>query len=376
MSALLTACGYLLLAGAAVSCYKALEQVLAKKTGEHDRMLMALLLCTGFLQVPLGLFFTGGTRAVPAPLYFAGLVAFIIVSYCAGPAAYLYYQSLISPVRGRRLPHMAPAAAAGLFTAAYYITRDPAYRAAMQEDFFNAPHGPAVYLLMTGAVAVIIGYTVTILVIEISVRNSARIRRAVRSLIAVTAGLLLSPVALLAGFVTGQLWLAVIGALFLGAGNVLFIMAHTRYRDFFLYLGGEVRLARQKRSVLKGLDIPSLRARLAALMEEEHYYRNFDISMASTAEKLSVTPHQLSGFLNKKLHIDFSNFINRHRVEEAKKLLAENPEQTVLTICYHVGFGSKTSFNVTFREYTGMTPTQYRRQALAGRQDANSRQRP
>jgi AraC-like DNA-binding protein len=370
MNPVLATCGYCLLAGAAISCYKALEQVLAKKTEEHDRMLMALLLCTGFLQVPLGLYFAGASGAVPGPLYLTGLIAFITVAYCAGPAAYLYYQSLISPVRGRALPHLAPAAAAGLLAAAYFLTRESSYRAALQEDFLRAPHGPAAYLLLAGAVAVIVGYTVTILAIEVSVRNSVRIRRAVRSLIAVTAGLLLSPVALLSGFLAGEVWLAAAGALFLAAGNILFIMAHVRYHDFFLYLGSEVRLARQKRSVLKGLDIPRLRARLAALMEEEHYYRNFDISMASTAERLSVTPHQLSCFLNRKMRIDFSNYINRHRVEEAKKLLAENPEQTVLTICYHVGFGSKTSFNVTFRDYTGMTPTQFREQTPGGRKPA------
>ncbi len=360
MEPMLTISGYCMLAAAVISCYKAAEQVLARRTEEHNRMLFVLLLCTGYLLGALGVFFTGSLPALPEQIFLAGFMVFITIAYMAGPAAYLYYQSLIGPVRNRAAAHAAPSAAAALFAVPYLLTRGPAYRAAMQADFFHAPHEAPVYAILAGAVAIITGYTVTILAIEISVRNSVTIRRAVMSLTVVTAGLLLSPLALLAGFLMQRLSVSLAGGLLLAVNILLFIIAHVRYQDFFQYLGSEVRLARQRRSVLKGLDMPRLRARLAALMEEEHYYRNFDTSMASTAEKLSVTPHQLSCFLNRKMRIDFSNFINRYRVEEAKKILEEDPDRNILTICYHVGFGSKTSFNVTFREYTGMTPTRYR----------------
>ena len=125
-------------------------------------------------------------------------------------------------------------------------------------------------------------------------------------------------------------------------------------------MGREVRLARYRKSMLKGLDVDVLHERLNDLMNVEKYYQNFDISMKSTADELSITPHQLSWFLNKKLRIDFRNFINRCRVEEAKGLLIDKLDQNVLTIGFHVGFGSKTSFNVTFKEYTGKTPKEYR----------------
>jgi AraC-like DNA-binding protein len=39
-------------------------------------------------------------------------------------------------------------------------------------------------------------------------------------------------------------------------------------------------------------------------------------------------------------------------------------ELTVLEILYHVGFNSKSSFNTSFKKYTGKTPTDYRKQAL------------
>ena len=201
MEPMLIISGYVMLAAAVISCYKAAEQVLVSRTEEHNRMLLALLLCTGYFLGPLGLFYVGAVSALPAALFFAGLITFIAFAYWPGPSRTCTTSRSSAPVRGRTAPHLAPAAAAGLFSTIYILTRDPGYRAAMQADFFRAPHELPLYLLMSGAVAVITGYTVTILAIEISVSNSGRIRRAVRSLIAVTAGLLLSPLALFAGFI-------------------------------------------------------------------------------------------------------------------------------------------------------------------------------
>jgi AraC-like DNA-binding protein len=162
------------------------------------------------------------------------------------------------------------------------------------------------------------------------------------------------------GFIFQWILLSAFGSLLLSINNLLFILAQDKYQDFFQSLGREIRLARYNKSILKGLDIKSLKDRLHYLMDEEKYYRSFDISMKSTADELSITPHQLSCFLNKKLHIDFRNFINRYRIKEAKQLLIDNPGQNVLAICFHVGFGSKTAFNVTFKEFTGKSPTEYR----------------
>ena len=57
-------------------------------------------------------------------------------------------------------------------------------------------------------------------------------------------------------------------------------------------------------------------------------------------------------------------FINNYRLNEAMDMLKnnENIETTILNIAYEVGFNSKSSFNSHFKTFTGMTPTQYRKQ--------------
>ena len=323
-------------------------------------MLLLLMLGMAYLQAAMGIFFIGAARMLPTALYVTGLIVFLVAAYLAGPLSYLYYNALINPLTIKAKMHLAPAIAVSICAILYLASRPMEYLSSIRENFFYADHEAALYILLAGAVLFIVAYTATILKIELSVRNSASIRLAVRSLIVITAGLLLSPILLYAGFILKWIWLTGIGAVLLILNNLLFILAQVRYRDFFQAMGKEVRLARYRKSMLKGLDVDVLHERLNYLMNEEKYYQNFDISMKSTADELSITPHQLSWFLNKKLRIDFRNFINRCRVEEAKQLLVEKLDQNVLTIGFHVGFGSKTSFNVTFKKYTGKTPKEYR----------------
>ncbi len=363
MGIITTIIGYLVLASAAISFFKAIEQVVAKRPGASNYHLFLLLLCISFLEASLGLYLGNFTAAMPDALFITGFTVFVAAAYLSGPLAYLYYNSLIVPSVGNRFLHLAPAVFPTLAAAYYLILADISYIRALRENFILAGGGIAVNLLLACAVAYIIAYTSQILAIELSVRKSPSIMREVRTLIFITTGLLITPIILLVGLLTKNIAAAATGALLLIFNNTLFILAHVRYRDFFLTLGREMKQAMRRKKMLGGINIVLLKERLKDLMVVEKYYRNFDISMAATAKRLSITPHQLSWFLNKKLRIDFRNYINRLRVEEAKELLIEDQGGNILAIGFHVGFGSKTSFNVAFKEFTGKTPTEYREEA-------------
>ena len=60
--------------------------------------------------------------------------------------------------------------------------------------------------------------------------------------------------------------------------------------------------------------------------------------------------------------LNFFNFINKHRVEEAKLLLLSKKmdQYSILGIAYESGFNSKTAFNTTFKKFTNQTPSVYK----------------
>jgi ligand-binding sensor domain-containing protein/AraC-like DNA-binding protein len=103
--------------------------------------------------------------------------------------------------------------------------------------------------------------------------------------------------------------------------------------------------------------------KLTYLMEIEKLYRDENLSLQSLSKKLSISPHQLSEIINKKLDKNFWDFINTYRIEEAKKLLRDpkRAEQKIISIAFDVGFNTKTAFNNVFKKYTKMTPSQYKK---------------
>jgi AraC-like DNA-binding protein len=108
--------------------------------------------------------------------------------------------------------------------------------------------------------------------------------------------------------------------------------------------------------------------RLSYMLQVEKIYRNGRMSLDSLAERLGLQPHQLSAIVNSRLGRSFTELVADCRVEEVKKRLSDPAEKAnILNIAYDAGFGTKASFNRTFKERTGLTPSEFRRkQALAG----------
>jgi AraC-like DNA-binding protein len=103
--------------------------------------------------------------------------------------------------------------------------------------------------------------------------------------------------------------------------------------------------------------------KLLRLMEEEKPFTDGDLTIQKLAERLSIPAHHLSQTINERLGQTFSDFINSHRVEEAKRRLVDPARKhySVLAIAEEVGFNSKSSFNVVFKKYVNMTPSEYRK---------------
>ena len=103
--------------------------------------------------------------------------------------------------------------------------------------------------------------------------------------------------------------------------------------------------------------------RLIDLMEKERPYTDGDLTLQKLAKTLAISPHHLSQMINEQLNQNFFDFINYHRIEEAKRMLGDPAKKhcSILAISEEVGFNSKSAFNAAFKKHTHMTPSEFRK---------------
>lgn len=99
-------------------------------------------------------------------------------------------------------------------------------------------------------------------------------------------------------------------------------------------------------------------------IKDQKNYLNSNLSLELVAEKLNINKSYLSRIINSELNISFSDYVNELRIEEAKIYLT-NPEfrnYTLVSIGLEAGFNSKSAFNMAFKKFTGLTPSEYKSQ--------------
>lgn len=121
---------------------------------------------------------------------------------------------------------------------------------------------------------------------------------------------------------------------------------------------------------------PGLLAALERLMTTERIYREEGLTIGTLAARLEVPEHKARRLINQALgHRNFNAFVNRYRLADAKRALADpaQAEVPVLTIALGAGFQSIGPFNRAFKADTGVTPTTFRKEANAASASTMSR---
>ena len=119
------------------------------------------------------------------------------------------------------------------------------------------------------------------------------------------------------------------------------------------------RLGAGDRLLLENLD---------ALMRDGEAWRREGLTIGALAAEVGVPEHKLRRLINDHLGFrNFAAFVNARRIDAAKMQLADpaKARESVSAIAFDLGFGSLGPFNRAFKEATGQTPTEWRRQSLA-----------
>lgn len=103
---------------------------------------------------------------------------------------------------------------------------------------------------------------------------------------------------------------------------------------------------------------------LNQLMKTDKLYRESELKLETLATKLDMPKHYVSQVINQHYQVNFFQYINLLRIDEAKQLLttADKKALNIIEIAYAVGYNTKNTFNTAFRRIVGVTPTEYRHQ--------------
>ena len=107
-----------------------------------------------------------------------------------------------------------------------------------------------------------------------------------------------------------------------------------------------------------------IQERLQYEIESSEVYKNHTLTISELAKKLDLTTKELSNYINEVHQMNFSEFLNYHRVHKIKELLVspEAKKYTLVTLANEAGFSSKSSFNAEFKKVMGTTPSKYRKE--------------
>lgn len=101
------------------------------------------------------------------------------------------------------------------------------------------------------------------------------------------------------------------------------------------------------------------REKLEAWMEQEKPYLNPGFKLIDLQAVLPLNRTYLSQFIHTEYGCTFYQFVNRYRIEEAKRLKLEHPELKAQEISARCGFSSPTVFSRIFSEMEGVTPREW-----------------
>ena len=94
---------------------------------------------------------------------------------------------------------------------------------------------------------------------------------------------------------------------------------------------------------------------------ENNYHEQ--ITLKKTAEKFGFSEYYLSRLFNSVFDTPFRQYLNEIRIKHAEESIVLNKE-SISNIAYSSGFNSLSTFNRTFREIKGCSPSQYRKMQL------------
>ncbi len=160
-------------------------------------------------------------------------------------------------------------------------------------------------------------------------------------------------------FFTKKMYFLELALIFTVSFYIIFYLA---VKHFWMNKGDDMEFPKYKNSNLSDHEGNEILLMLNKLMEDEHLYKESEITLPKIAGILKINTHKLSQVINQRMNMTFNQYINSYRINAIKKKLVspDYKDTKIISIAFDYGFNSLTSFNSTFKKFTNYTPSQFR----------------
>jgi YesN/AraC family two-component response regulator len=107
--------------------------------------------------------------------------------------------------------------------------------------------------------------------------------------------------------------------------------------------------------------IDLIRVRLNTYMLQQKPFLKPHYKIKDLAEDLQMPLHQLSAFINKRLGMHFTDYLNQFRIKHCEDLIKKEQSGRVnlKEMVSKCGFHNRNTFTTAFKKFTGKTPSNY-----------------
>lgn len=111
---------------------------------------------------------------------------------------------------------------------------------------------------------------------------------------------------------------------------------------------------------LSSKDVEKLRVGISVWVSEKKYIES-DLSVEEIARLLDTNSNTLRKYFHHYVGEDFRSWRNRIRIEEAKRLIDDNPTIKIIEVMNQTGFNDRPYFYRIFQKIAGVSVTEYRK---------------
>ncbi len=148
----------------------------------------------------------------------------------------------------------------------------------------------------------------------------------------------------------------------LAFSSLLFAIGYDAYRRTFT---ARIFEDEQKNAPIEELSTEKIESelsvRLIKILNEEQLYLQTDLKITDLARVLATNRNYIYLAIKNDLNTNFSDLINKMRIEHAQKLIDKDPSCPLSEVALMSGYTSESSFYRNFKKQTGATPAEHKR---------------